>query len=260
MRKKIPSFFVEAGINHFGNMKEANKILHFFLKSSFKNLTFMLHTQDFYDKKKLEGIDFSLPKIFYARAIIACHKKKKKFGLSVCDLETYKKFEHLNFDFYKLLSIGINNKNLIYEIRKKNKPIFISTGFNASNKKISKCLKYFKNKEKITILHTPMTYDISKLNFRRIHNLKKLFKLPVGYSNHNDNFNTLNILSAYNPACIFIYCKPLRKKNRIYPDHKHALYLEELDKTKKVYEKYNLVNAQSIKKTKINIFKNNIRK
>ena len=30
-------FFLEAGINHFGKIKEANKILNF-LKSSFKNL------------------------------------------------------------------------------------------------------------------------------------------------------------------------------------------------------------------------------
>ena len=140
---------------------------------------------------------------------------------------------------------------------KKKKPIYISTGFNASNKKISKCLKLFKSNKKITILHTPMTYDLSKLDFNKIVLFKKKFGLPVGYSNHNNDFNTLNILSAYNPECIFVYCKPsILKKKMTYPDDKHALYLYELEKVKKLYETYKTCNISKIKNYKINIFKN----
>ena len=249
-------FFVEAGINHFGKTKQANKILHFFLKSSFKNITFMIHNQSFYESQKREGLDFSLPLNFYLKAIKKCHKKKKKIGLSLCDEKTFLNLESLNFDFFKLLSISINNKNLINLLKKKKKPVYISTGFNASNIKISKCLKFFKNTKNLTILHTPMTYDLSKLNFKRIELLKKKFKLPVGYSNHNDNFNTLNILSAYEPNCIFLYCKPSVLRGTIYPDDRHALHLHDLEKVKKLYEQYKTVNIEKIKKYKINIFKN----
>ena len=41
-------FYLEAGINHFGKDKYAKKILNYFLKSKFSNLTFMLHNENFY--------------------------------------------------------------------------------------------------------------------------------------------------------------------------------------------------------------------
>ena len=254
-------FFLEAGLNHFGKIKEANKILNFFLKSTFNNLTFMIHNDSFYKSQKKRGLNFLLPNEFYKKAIKKCHNKKKKIGLSVCDEKTFYNYKNLKFDFFKLLSISINNENLISFLNKKKKPVYISTGFNASNKKILKCLKLFKNKKKITILHTPMTYDLSKLNLSKILLLKKKFGLPVGYSNHNNDFNTLNILSAYSPKCIFVYCKPsLLKKKEIYPDDKHALYLHELEKVKKNYETYKTCNLSKIKNYKINIFKNGLKK
>ena len=249
-------FILEAGINHFGKTNEANKILTFFLKSSFKKITFMLHTRSFYEAKKKENLDFELPANFYKIAIKKCHSKKKKIGLSLCDERTFEKFYSYNFDFYKLLSVGINNTKLIKLIKKKRKPVFISTGFNASNSQISKCIKLFNSKKKLTILHTPMTYKVSSLNFQRINFLKKRFRLPVGYSNHNNDFNTLNILSAYNPKVIFVYCKPSKFKNRTYPDDEHALYLPDLEMVKKLYETYKTANSKPLKKYKIDIFKN----
>ena len=74
----MKSIYIEAGINHFGNLKEANRILSYFLKSKFLNLTFMIHTKEFYDSQKKLGIDFKLTKKFYNSAIKKCHQKKKK--------------------------------------------------------------------------------------------------------------------------------------------------------------------------------------
>ena len=45
-------FILEAGINHFGDLKEAKKIDKFFFKSSFKSLTFMIHNEIFYKNYK----------------------------------------------------------------------------------------------------------------------------------------------------------------------------------------------------------------
>ena len=58
-------FFIEAGTNHFGIEDEANKILNFFLKSDFSNLTFMIQSESFYIEHKRKGIDFRLKKDFY---------------------------------------------------------------------------------------------------------------------------------------------------------------------------------------------------
>ena len=38
MKKELTNFFLEAGINHFGQLDHAEKVLRFFLKSSFKIL------------------------------------------------------------------------------------------------------------------------------------------------------------------------------------------------------------------------------
>ena len=53
-------FFLEAGINHFGKIKEANEYLNYFLNSKFNYLTFMLQTEKFYNKYKRK-INFHRP-------------------------------------------------------------------------------------------------------------------------------------------------------------------------------------------------------
>ena len=259
-KDKKSIFFLEAGINHFGSLKEANKIVNFFLKSSFSNLTFMLHSKNFYKIYKKKNLNFILPEKFYKKLLIKAHKRKKKVGLAVCDKDTFKDLKHLNFDFYKLLSVSINNKGLINELCKKNKPIFISTGFNVKNNQIFTCLKYFKKKRGLSILHTPMSYKISELNFKRILELKRKFKIPVGYSNHNNNFNTLNLLSSYKPSSIFLYCKPSEVKGRKYPDDNHAIFLDKLENIKKDYFNFNNIHQSDKKIIKVDIFKNGIKK
>jgi sialic acid synthase SpsE len=253
-------FFIEAGINHFGSEKLAKKIVNFFLKSSFKNLTFMLHTRKIYDNFLKQGMNFELSIEFYKHLIYTCHKNKKKVGLSVCDMKTFRTYKNLNFDFYKLMSLSINNFELINELKKKNKPIYISTGFKSKLSNIKKCIKAFKNKRKLILLHTPMTYKISELNFPNIDYLRKKFKLDVGYSNHSNNINSLNVLSAYNPKVVFLYCKPQRSKTKVYPDDGHALYLDELEKVKKNYIDYLKANTFNKKLIKVNIFQNEVKK
>lgn len=248
---------LESGINHFGKIKEANKIMSFFLKSDFTHITFMIHNNKFYlNEIKKNGINFKLANKVYKRYLIDCHSKNKKIGISVCDLTTFNEVKNLEFDFYKLLSVSINNFDLINELKKKNKPIYISTGFGASNIKIKKCLEFFNTKKNLSILHTPMTYDLSKINFQRINTLRKIFRLPIGYSNHNNDPNNLYVLSAYNPDTIFLYCKPTRKKNRIYPDNDHAFFLDELNEIKFKYNKYLSTHKYLKNIVKVEIFNN----
>ena len=114
-------FFLEAGINHFGDKKEIDRVLKFFLKSSFQNITFMLQTDDFYHRYVKKGFNFKLDKNYYNHLIEICKKNKKKIGLSVCDIKTFDEVKDLKFDFYKLLSISINNFNLINILKSKKK-------------------------------------------------------------------------------------------------------------------------------------------
>jgi len=115
---------LEVGINHFGSLSQANSYLDFFLKSDFKYLTFQIQTEAFY-KKFRKKINFELPVKFYLDAIKKSKNKNKKLGLAVCDVNSFKKYESLNFDFYKLLGISINNYKLIDILSLKKKKIFI---------------------------------------------------------------------------------------------------------------------------------------
>lgn len=101
-----------------------------------------------------------------------------------------------------------------------------------------------------------MTYEPNEINFNKITELKKKYKVKVGYSNHNNDINSLNVLSAYKPDAIFVYCKPKRKKGRVYTDHGHAFYFDELEKMLKDYDKYNQMNLKLKEIKKINIFPN----
>ena len=229
-------FILEGGKNHLGKKTEAKKILNFFLKSSIDKITFMCQSQAWYERKYKEGNNFKLPKKFYLKALSLSHRKNKKVGLSVCDLKSFHNLDDIKFDFYKLLSIAINNEHLIRHLIKKNKTIYISTGFNSSLKKIKKCLKILKKFKKKILLHTPMVARYDQLDFNKINYLKKRFNIHVGYSNHFFDMNTLSALSAYKPKVIMLYVKPTRKSNFIYPDHQHAVYLEEVEEIKLNYE------------------------
>jgi len=251
-------FILECGHNHFGNLNEAKIIANFFLKSSFKNITFMCHTKAWYENHKKNGIDFKLPINFYKKFIQKCKMKKKKVGLSVCDIETFHELKNLDFKFYKLLSIAINNFELIREIDKKKKKIYISTGYNPSNLKIKKCINSFSKKTPLELLHTPRTDKHEGLNFKQIERLRKSFNLKVGYSNHFHDTKTLLALTSYNPSVVMLYLNQKRKKKRKYPDHHHALYLDEIENFKKDY--LNCLKTHKITKPKrIDVIYNKVR-
>ena len=218
---------VEAGINHFGSVKEANMMLSHFLSSKADSITFQIQSKKFIEKYKKLKINFELPHSFYKKAIEKVKKKKKKIGLAVCDLETANKLDKLKFDFYKLLSVSIKNKKLIQYLKHKNKSIYISTGV-AKNVDIKNCLQLLSKKKSI-LLHTPMSYQSIDLNLDRISYLKEKFNINVGYSHHFNSKLPILLAKALKYQCFFIYFKLKKLKGRVYPDDKHAIYYNEID-------------------------------
>ena len=75
-----------------------------------------------------------------------------------------------------------------------------------------------------------MSYDPADLNLKRITDLKKKFKLPVGYGHHFNKSLPLNLSLFYNPSFCFIYIKSFLKRNRKYPDDDHAFFTKDLSK------------------------------
>ena len=220
----ISKIYLEAGLNHFGSEKEAKTILNFFLNSQFKYLSFMLHKKEFYEHQiKKNKINFFLRKKFYKDAIKLAHKKGKKIGLAVCDNQTFIDLKKINFDFYKILGVSINDATLIDKILEKKKNTFISLA-KGSDENIKKCLSKIKNKIKIKFIYTSMSYDPKDTSLSRISYLKEKFRLPVGYGHHYRNINTI-ILSIFLIQVFIFYIKrPNFNKKKVYPDNDHAFF------------------------------------
>ncbi len=246
--QNIP-FILEAGLNHLGDEKKAKKFLNFFLNSKYKKLTFQINTTDYYKKHAHQ-----LSNDFYKKAIELANKKKKKIGLAVCDNNSFEKYLNLKFHFFKLLSIGIKNKKLISLLKKTKKEIFISLGV-ANNSTIKNCLRQFGRKSKINLIYTNLSYDPKDLNLKKIDELKKKFKLKVGYGHHYNNEMPIYLCKVLNYDFIFLYVKSkyinnLKKK---LPDDFHAIELDNLNSIEKKLVEINelMTNRKLNKRIKI---------
>jgi len=221
---------LEVGLNHLGNEKKALRYLNFFLSSNYKRLTFQINTKKYYSK-----FSHKLSQSFYKQALYKAKKRNKKIGLAVCDPETFKDYSEIKFDFYKLLSIGIKNPQLLSMLNNLKKEIYISLGI-ADDAKIKNCLKRLSlvPKKKIYLIYTSLSYDPNDLNLNRIKYLKKKFKLKVGYGHHYINILPLLFSGIFDYDFIFTYIKS--KKINIncenLPDNKHAIDIEDLNKIK----------------------------
>jgi sialic acid synthase SpsE len=244
---------LEVGINHFGKLSEAKKYLDFFLKSNFKYLTFQIQTESFYNKFNNQKLNFELPLKFYSDAIKKAKKKKKYIGLAVCDINTYYKYNALNFSFYKLLGIAINNYKLIDMLALKKKEVFISLA-KANDRNIINCINRFNYKVKINLIYTSISYDPKDLNLKRINYLKDKFKIPVGYGHHYKNEIPLFLSKHYSSSFSFIYVKKFSyRKNRVFPDDTHAFFLNDLMSLNQKLEEISiLINNNNIN-TKIKL-------
>ncbi|MCH7648828.1 MAG: N-acetylneuraminate synthase family protein, partial [Thaumarchaeota archaeon] len=118
----------EVGKNHHGSEDYAKEYLRKSIASGVDGILYHIREKEFY--QKIENRKKSLPKSFYKNALTFTKKKKKKFGITLADVEKIDFLEEIGVDFYKILSQDINNKILIKNILKTNKPTYISTGLS----------------------------------------------------------------------------------------------------------------------------------
>ena len=236
---------LEVGLNHFGKISESNKYLNFFLESNYKNITYQIQKESFYKKFK-----FKLSLDHYKFLIKKTHQKKKYIGLAVADIKSCKEIANLNFDFYKILSISLNDKRLINFISKFNKPIFISCG-TASNSEIKKCISNFKNyeKKKLSLIHTSLSYEAIDQNLKRIQLLKN-FLPNIAYGHHYKNYLPLILLLNSDIRYSFIYIKSMDSNKKFYPDDKHAFSFKKIKKLNEIMNEGNNLLGSKNKRNK----------
>ena len=189
--KKI-TIVAEIGINHNGNLNLAKKMVKEAKKcgadvakfqNSFPDQLFKINTKAFQVSQK-----FVMQTSGYAEIKKYCDQLKIEFLCTPFDLKSVDQLEELNVKRYKISSPDLVDMPLHKKIISTGKPVILSTGM-ATIKEIKKTVEYYKKKQmrKITLLHCVSNYPCStkSLNLNVIPKLKKIFNLPIGFSDHS---------------------------------------------------------------------------
>lgn len=111
--------------------------------------------------------------------------------------------ESLNAPAYKIASFELTDLPLISYVAKKGKPMLMSTGM-ATEDEIAEALEVARSSgcNSILLFHCISSYPapIEHANLKQILNLKKIFKVPIGLSDHTIG-NTAAIASISLGAC-----------------------------------------------------------
>jgi len=158
-----------------------------------------------------------------------CNKKKILFMSTPFSVEDAKKVNKYT-KIHKVAAFEINHIRLLEYLATTKKPIILSTG--ASNfSDIDFAVKLLKKKgvKKICLLQTTSKYPapIDSLNLKVINQLKKMYQVPVGLSDHSVNPILAPTLAVALGATIIEKHFTLNKKLK-GPDHSFALNPEQL--------------------------------
>ena len=205
-----------------GSIKYANEYIDKIIKSKADGILFHIREKSFYDTNP----KLLLPDKFYVEAIKKVKKYNIKFGVTLADPDKVEFCEKLGVDFYKIFSRDILEEELIKKIVSTKKKIFVSTGLSNINeiKKFERIIE--KKKKQITLVHTYLDKNISKVNLKAIPFLKDQFKMNVAYGNHAENSLVIYLSLAFQPSDILFYVKGMKYKHHI--DDPHAIKLNEL--------------------------------
>jgi len=201
--KSKPLIVPEIGINHFGSLKKAKKMVDAIKKAGAEAVKVQIHIPD-------EEMSFEAKKIKPGNSNLSIYEIIKRNSLNLDDELKLKKYiekkkliyiatpfsfkaaKWLKKNKVKIFKIGsgeCNNYPLIKYITSFNKPMIVSTGMNKTEnvKKTFSILK--KNKIPHAFLHCVNLYptNFKLVRMGRMLKFKKIFKKSIiGYSDHTE--------------------------------------------------------------------------
>jgi N,N'-diacetyllegionaminate synthase len=203
---KQPVVIAEAGVNHNGKIAIGKKLIRAAKRAGADCIKFQTYkakkltiekAKRFWSwsgEKKKNGTQFdsysnldSFDHKEYKKLFDYCKKIKIEFQSTPFDLDSVKILKKLGVQTYKIASCDITNHQLIKEIAKTKKPIFLSTGA-ANISEINDAIKIInKYHKKIVIMHCVLCYPTKAedINLKSIPYLKKNFPIyNIGLSDH----------------------------------------------------------------------------
>ncbi len=217
--EKGPSIISELGINHFGDLKLAKKMVdQIFLSGGtiVKNQSHDLDSEMSKEAKKVKPSN-AKTSIFNViknnmmsfkdevRLKQYVEKKNMLYISTPFSKEAAFRLSKINVKIFKIGSGEFNNFPLLYEIIKLKKPMILSTGMNSipSIKRTVKFLK--KNKADFALLHCVSDYPVlnKDLQLENIVKLRKLFPdIIIGYSDHSKSISPAILSMTYGASII----------------------------------------------------------
>ena len=237
-----PVFVIaEAGINHNGSLSIAKKLVDMAKKAGADCFKIQTHiTEEEMIKTNIRPGKISKKSLW---SIIKnseltekeeieiqkyCKKRKIIFLSTPFSIPAIDRLEKISMPAYKIGSGELTNIPFLNHIAKTTKPVILSTGMSNMNE-IKKSVKLFqKLKTPIAILQTTSQYpcNYKDINLKVIDNYEKLFKIPVGISDHSLGIYTA--LGAVARGASIVEKHITLDKKMSGPDQKLSLEYNEL--------------------------------
>ena len=181
----------EAGINHNGSLSLAKKLA----KKSFESGADAVKFQTFWDMGRLSKYELT------KEETIKLKEYCKKIGIDF--MSTPHTIDAIHFidklvDIHKIASPFLTNETFLNNFKNAKKTILLSTGsiINISGMatipEIKRALKILE-KNNVVLLHCVSRYPCHNPYYDRILELKDIFGIDVGLSDHSKNINIPNV-------------------------------------------------------------------
>lgn len=264
-----PVFIIaEAGVNHNGNLKIAQKLIDAAAAAGADAVKFQTFKAEqvvttegemaAYQKKNIGKIEsqlemlkkLELPESFYKPLVKHCRKKNIIFlstphgSFSSADL-----LRRLKVPAFKFGSGDLTNLPVLAYAAKFAKPMILGTGM-ATLAEVQTAIDVIKKagNNKIIILHCTTNYPcpLNEVNLRAMLTMKQKLPVLVGYSDHTRGIN-VPIMAASLGACLIEKHFTL-DKNMPGPDHRASLVPTELKAMVQAVRQVNIILGLPVKK------------
>ncbi len=202
-KAKSPYLIAEIGINHNGNMKLAKKMIKSAKENGAHCVKFQLFSADDYISKFASKAKYQDTKntkkssqfeiIKKTQITIDQFKELNEYSRKInidflCtpfELESFRKMMKSGVKSVKISSCNLDNTIFLKEIAKSNIEVLLSTGMG-NIEEVQKAYKIFKNKKKLIIFQCTSNYpsNLKNSNLNVIKTYKKMFRVPIGFSDH----------------------------------------------------------------------------
>ena len=249
MQKNKTLIIAEAGVNHNGDIKIAKKLIDIAVSAGADIIKFQTFKADNLLIKKAPKAKYQIKATNkketnyemikklelshkdHKKLFNYCNKKKIEYLSSPFDIDSIRFLTELNLKRIKIPSGEINNFQYLEAISRFKGKIIISTGMSTI-KEITNTINYLYRKgikqNQITLLHCNSAYPtpLEDINLNVISEMKKKFKIDIGYSDHSVGIEVPIAAAA-------LGAKVIEKHftiSNVYdgPDHKVSLSPKEL--------------------------------